>query len=324
MTLSPSLLATTLKGVNAKNVNFLILDGKRVRLLWTLFVPAYFGLLLDKHELRYKYNIGSKIIMNTFDKAKEVFPKALDKFVRTKYSIYRRHNNVSYKGAPRPLIDKVYLLSLINQGLSKVEIQNRLGISEFLFHRNLEWHNIREVWYETRNKYLVKGLQQDYVITRYLTSLFPGFIEDLSSNVLSIEQIRRMLKVHCEIQMLASYIKNLGCISQKKVSPRAYSFTTNLGEVLVARYLLFKEIDFKQQYIIGPYMYDFYLTKSHTIVEVDGSSHRIRGNKFNKNSGEEYDRKREQFVRAKGYNFLRLEYKRRKVLDLDKLNLYAA
>ncbi len=58
----------------------------------------------------------------------------------------------------------------------------------------------------------------------------------------------------------------------------------------------FWSIDFDRQRIIGNYIVDFYVKNLGLIIEIDGSSH---------NDKEEYDNKREQYLKSLGLKVFR-------------------
>jgi very-short-patch-repair endonuclease len=74
----------------------------------------------------------------------------------------------------------------------------------------------------------------------------------------------------------------------------------NLPEVLFWMQVTkggFHKIDFDRQIVIGNYIVDFYVKSLRLIIEVDGSSH---------HNNEEYDFKREEFLKSLGLKVYRI------------------
>ena len=57
-------------------------------------------------------------------------------------------------------------------------------------------------------------------------------------------------------------------------------------------------VRFRRQVVIGPFIADFFAPAARLVVEVDGGVHRGRG---------EYDRMRDEALRAWGYRVLRID-----------------
>ena len=72
----------------------------------------------------------------------------------------------------------------------------------------------------------------------------------------------------------------------------------NLSEVLLWNKLKKKQIlgyDFTRQQIIGDYIVDFYCKKLDFVIEIDGESHRLKG---------DYDEKRDEYLKSQGLKIL--------------------
>lgn len=66
----------------------------------------------------------------------------------------------------------------------------------------------------------------------------------------------------------------------------------NLSEVLLWNKLNKRQIfgyDFTRQQIIGDYIVDFYCKKLYLVIEIDGESHRFKG---------DYDEKRDEYLKS--------------------------
>ena len=84
-----------------------------------------------------------------------------------------------------------------------------------------------------------------------------------------------------------------------KLRARSLRKGYNLAEVIFwkqVRNNSFYGIDFDRQRIIGNYIVDFYIKSLGLIIEIDGSSH---------NEKDEYDEKREQYLKSLGLHMLR-------------------
>lgn len=71
-------------------------------------------------------------------------------------------------------------------------------------------------------------------------------------------------------------------------------------------------VTFEFQTIIHPYIVDFYLPYKKLVIEVDGKSHDER---------REYDRKRDWWIKKKGYSVIRIKNEEALTIGLDKLIL---
>ncbi len=74
----------------------------------------------------------------------------------------------------------------------------------------------------------------------------------------------------------------------------------NLPEVLFWMQVTkggFHQIDFDRQIVIGNYIVDFYIKSLWLVIEIDGASH---------NNKEEYDFKREEFLKSLGLKVYRI------------------
>ena len=90
--------------------------------------------------------------------------------------------------------------------------------------------------------------------------------------------------------------KNFDLIERAKKLRQA----RNLPEVLFWMQVSkggFHKIDFDRQTIIGNYIVDFYIRSLGLVIEIDGSSHHNK---------EEYDFKREEFLKSLGLKFFRV------------------
>lgn len=66
-------------------------------------------------------------------------------------------------------------------------------------------------------------------------------------------------------------------------------------------------IRFIQQYIVKPFIADIFISDTNILVEIDGNSHEGR---------EEYDRRRDAYLAAKGYRIIRIPNERVKKYPL--------
>jgi|AntRauTorckE6833_2_1112554.scaffolds.fasta_scaffold02465_8 very-short-patch-repair endonuclease len=92
-------------------------------------------------------------------------------------------------------------------------------------------------------------------------------------------------------------IRKFNNIQDKKLRQKLRSDATP-QEAHIWNYLKNSNLEYKfrRQHGIGPYVVDFVCPKRKIIVEIDGSQHM---------DAEQYDRKRDEYLRAKGYMVLR-------------------
>ncbi len=98
--------------------------------------------------------------------------------------------------------------------------------------------------------------------------------------------------------------KNLPYNPKLKERAKELRKAGNLSEVLLWQQIKNKKflgLDFHRQKIIGNYIVDFYCPELDLVVEIDGSSHDFK---------EEYDAKREEFLKSLKLNVIHFEDKR--------------
>ena len=57
-----------------------------------------------------------------------------------------------------------------------------------------------------------------------------------------------------------------------------------------------ENVHFRRQHAVGPFVVDFCAPRRKLVIEVDGGQHAVQG---------EYDRKRSEYLRSRGYSVLR-------------------
>jgi len=96
-----------------------------------------------------------------------------------------------------------------------------------------------------------------------------------------------------------NFVENLPYNVKLKDRAKALRKAGNYSEVVFGKNVnkkKFWKIDFERQRIIGNYIVDFYVKALGLVVEIDGSSH---------NDKEEYDEKREEFLKSLGLKVFR-------------------
>lgn len=97
-----------------------------------------------------------------------------------------------------------------------------------------------------------------------------------------------------EVPIKRNFVENLPCNSDLRLRARSLRKAGVFSEVILWKYVnrkQFHSIDFDRQRIIGNYIVDFYVKALGLIIEIDGSSH---------NDKEDYDLKREEFLKSLG------------------------
>lgn len=115
-----------------------------------------------------------------------------------------------------------------------------------------------------------------------------------------------------DIPIKRHFIENLPHNINLKERARGLRKAGVFSEVIFWKYVnrkQFHKIDFDRQRIIGNYIVDFYVKALGLIIEIDGSSH---------NDREEYDSRREDFLKSLGLVIFRISDLRVKN-DLDNV-----
>lgn len=97
-----------------------------------------------------------------------------------------------------------------------------------------------------------------------------------------------------EVPIKRNFIENLPYNSALKLRARSLRKAGVFSEVIFWTHVnkkQFHSIDFDRQRIIGNYIVDFYVKALGLVIEIDGSSH---------NDKEDYDLKREEFLKSHG------------------------
>ena len=109
-----------------------------------------------------------------------------------------------------------------------------------------------------------------------------------------------ILTIIHDIPIKRNFVLNLPHNPSLKTRAKALRKAGNFSEVVFwkeVRNKTFWSIDFDRQRIIGNYIVDFYVKTLGLVVEIDGEIH---------NSQEEYDEKREKFLKSLGLKVFRI------------------
>ena len=115
-----------------------------------------------------------------------------------------------------------------------------------------------------------------------------------------------------DIPIQRNFIENLPYNPNLKERTKALRKAGVFSEVIFWKYVnrkQFHNIDFDRQRIIGNYIVDFYVKALGLVIEIDGSSH---------NDKEEYDLRREYFLKSLGLKIFKISDLRVKN-DLDNV-----
>ena len=99
------------------------------------------------------------------------------------------------------------------------------------------------------------------------------------------------------------YRRNVGALPKNKdflARSRSLRKAYNLSEVIFWKQVrsgIFHGLDFDRQRIIGNYIVDFYLKSLGVVIEIDGTSHNFK---------EEYDEKRNEYLKSLGLKLIRV------------------
>ena len=109
-----------------------------------------------------------------------------------------------------------------------------------------------------------------------------------------------ILTIIHDIPIKRNFVLNLPYNASLKSRAKALRKAGNFSEVVFwkeVRNKTFWSVDFDRQRIIGNYIVDFYVKTLGLVVEIDGEIH---------NSQEEYDEKREKFLKSLGLKVFRI------------------
>lgn len=112
----------------------------------------------------------------------------------------------------------------------------------------------------------------------------------------SIEMLTRIN----EIPIKRNFVENLPYNSKLKLRARSLRKAGVFSEVVFWKFVnrkQFHSIDFDRQRVIGNYIVDFYIKALGLVIEIDGSSH---------NDKEDYDLKREEFLKSLSLKIFRV------------------
>ena len=103
-----------------------------------------------------------------------------------------------------------------------------------------------------------------------------------------------------EIPIKRNFVENLPYNSKLKLRARSLRKAGVFSEVVFWKFVnrkQFHSIDFDRQRVIGNYIVDFYIKALGLVIEIDGSSH---------NDKEDYDLKREEFLKSLSLKIFRV------------------
>lgn len=258
---------------------------------------------LSKYAIKHKYKLGSKLTENTWKLAKEKFPELAKKVSAEAHAKHMLGNKRGSK-PPEIIVAKDKLKEALRKRFTMQEILNEFKISEFIFKRNLLYHNIKSDYVQFKKIPLKHILLKDNSI-ELLRQLNPEIVGLLESNKVSKENVKDIQKLFLELTDLTQAVKNIGRSFSKKYNSKL-TFSSNLGCNNLCSYLYENNIEFRQEFKIENYYYDFYLPTFNMLVEVDGSYHRLNKAKAN-------DKIKEKIAKDKGFELIRVIWTGKKI-----------
>lgn len=284
------------------NSNYLQKIGKRAYLK-TELLQQDLEAGLSKYAIKHKYKLGSKITENTWKLAKEKFPELAKKASSQAYAKNMLGNTRGAR-APEIIISKERIKEVLKKRFTLKEILEEFKISEFLFKRNLLYHNIKSDYVQFKKIPLKHILLKDNYI-ELLRQLNPKLLSLLENNNIDKDNVTDIQKLFLQLTDLTQAVKNIGRSFSKKHNSKLV-FSSNLGCNNLCVYLYESNIEFQQEFKIDNYYYDFYLPKFNLIVEVDGLYHKFKKVK-NK------DKLKENLAKSKGFELIRVTWTGKKI-----------
>ncbi len=223
-----------------------------------------------RNELRSIFNMGHRPIDESFKYIRKHFPElvtVIHKKRSMKGKLFTRN-----PGALRSLEEVTDALesSKVTEDLMKT-----LNLSEDYLYQNIQYHNLEDEFIEFKDRLPFRSLVGTRADLKSLESIVPNLYNDLlkwESN--PTELTAKLHKVHIHLLWLSLQVRKMGTIISKKDSIRKYSFTSNRGSCAVANLLLCTDVQFKMEYPLDAYFYDFYLPDHGLLIEVDGTAHK--------------------------------------------------
>jgi very-short-patch-repair endonuclease len=270
------------------------------------FYTLFYTLGKTRAEILEICKVGSKIWSNTLKQFKVFFPKEYKEASTIKHA-RSKFGNTFGNSEPQPLIGYDQLKSLVDKGESKERIKEILSISDFILHRNLQYHGLELSYYKQRTEvntgHHLPGIETLNIMEKINPGILDKFkefyysdpekvAEDLYKSYLSI------LNIQYELRRIGSLV-NSRILLKKGV--RKFAFTQNRGEYLVAISLLDSKIEFIHSYPLGEYFFDFFIPKKNTLLEIDGSIHKLHLIKSK-------DKEKLAYAESQGYKVVRVKY----------------
>lgn len=234
--------------------------------------------IIEENPLLSRTDVNKRYKFNIY-KLFERYPE-LHSFWK-KYEKDRRHikmkGNRNGKRPPSVLIPKDELVSLLNKGYTKEEIQKKYSISERLFIRNLEEHNLENLWLIRKNSFLKQ--EEDILLANELECFNKDITKALNrlSSLTDLERLKIIRKTQREIKLALIMLSEIGKKIRLRVgSNTGISLTLNSGEIYTE--IILEELgeEYKAQYRVDNFVYDFYLEKRNLILEINGDIHKRR------------------------------------------------
>lgn len=253
---------------------------------------------LSKYAIKAKYGLGSKVIENTWKLAKKEFPELAKKVSREAHAKHMLGNKKGSK-PPSIIISKDEILKAFKKRSSLKEILEQFKISEFLFIRNILYHNIKSKYTQFKDIPMKHILMKDNII-ELIKHIDPEFLDTLEQVKTNSGNVKKIHEMFLELIDLIQAIKNIGRYFSKKHNSKLV-FSNNLGCNNLCSYLYENNIEFKQEFKIDNYYFDFYLPTFNLLVEVDGSSHKYKKIKIK-------DEIKEKTALSKGFELVRIKW----------------